>query len=162
MTCDDCDQPATVRLPPSEKTGGVAANLCEACAAKRGVTGAGTSLMIAPTPPPAPVAVVSTDLAKLACPTCGMRFMDFRKQGRLGCPRDYEVFRVGLLPLLDRVHRETHHVGKRPRRSADATLERLALAPLRASLRQAIAEERFEDAARLRDEIRAKESPHGA
>src|SRR5262249_22946400 len=56
------------------------------------------------------------ELARLACPACGIKYMEFRAQGRLGCPHDYQAFRVGLEPLLRRVHRARRDVGAAPRR----------------------------------------------
>ena len=50
-----------------------------------------------------------------ACPVCGITFYEFRHQGRLGCPHDYECFADELEPLLVNIHGETEHRGKRPR-----------------------------------------------
>src|SRR5438876_251448 len=50
------------------------------------------------------------------CDLCGIKFVDFRNTGRLGCPHDYEIFREELLQLLENIHGETRHVGKVPRR----------------------------------------------
>ena len=58
---------------------------------------------------------LTDELARLTCPACGIKYMEFRAEGRLGCPHDYEVFRAGLEPLLQRIHRATRHVGKAPR-----------------------------------------------
>lgn len=93
-------------------------------------------------------------LAQLACPHCGMKFMEFRTGGRLGCPHDYQVFHRGLLPLLHRAHGATRHVGKIPDRRSDPS-PRLQM---RAELREAIAREDYELAARLRDQLRQKEA----
>ena len=41
------------------------------------------------------------------CPSCGMKFVDFRNTGRLGCPHDYMVFRDDLAPLLENIHGDT-------------------------------------------------------
>src|SRR5437660_247160 len=57
---------------------------------------------------------VEEELARLTCPHCGIKYMEFRGEGRLGCPHDYAVFRAGLEPILRRVHRATAHVGKSP------------------------------------------------
>src|SRR5262249_40575504 len=43
------------------------------------------------------------------CPVCGMKFVDFRNSGRLGCPNDYNEFREELNPLLENIHGETRH-----------------------------------------------------
>jgi protein arginine kinase activator len=100
----------------------------------------------------------SDELARLACPTCGIRYMEFRARGRLGCPNDYAVFRSGLEPLLQRIHRSARHVGKTPRQGV-APLERQAqVVELRRQLDAAVAAEAYEEAARLRDLLREKEA----
>lgn len=98
------------------------------------------------------------ELARRVCPLCGMKFMEFRIGGRLGCPHDYQAFGSGLLPLLRRSQDGvTRHVGKVPRRppglpEAEALLTR-------ARLRGAVAREDYEEAARLRDRLRPKDGP---
>ena len=94
------------------------------------------------------------ELAELACPDCGMKFMEFRAGGRLGCPQDYAVFSKGLMPLLQRFHGATRHVGKTARRREGA-VERLRL---RTRLREAVGREDYEEAARLRDLLRPRNS----
>jgi protein arginine kinase activator len=100
----------------------------------------------------------SDELARLACPECGLGYMEFRAQGRLGCPHDYEVFRTGLAPLLQRIHRSTRHAGKSPRRGEPLPGDE-GLRELRRRLQQAIQAEAYEEAARLRDLLRKKEEP---
>jgi protein arginine kinase activator len=100
---------------------------------------------------------LTDELARLTCPACGLKYMEFRAEGRLGCPHDYTAFRVGLEPLLQRIHRAARHVGKVPRRPASAT--RLAeLMELRQQLQTAVQAEAYEEAARLRDLLREKEA----
>src|SRR5438128_7270664 len=50
------------------------------------------------------------------CPNCGIKFIEFRNTGRLGCPHDYQEFREELTPLLENIHGEIKHCGKSPRR----------------------------------------------
>src|SRR5437773_569677 len=38
-------------------------------------------------------------LNQRACPICGIKFVEFRNTGRLGCPHDYQEFRDELVPL---------------------------------------------------------------
>jgi protein arginine kinase activator len=92
-----------------------------------------------------------------ACPNCGMKYAQFRAQGRLGCPDDYENFRTLLTPLLQRIHRSLIHQGKVPRRvrAAQRLVERQEL---ERQLRDAIAVEAYEEAGRLRDRIRSMET----
>jgi protein arginine kinase activator len=90
-----------------------------------------------------------------ACPDCGMSLDEFRKKGRLGCARDYEVFKNHIGDLLERVHGARAHVGRVPgTNEADALLSQ-RLSTLRLQLEQAIRSEAYESAARLRDEIKA-------
>jgi protein arginine kinase activator len=109
-----------------------------------------------------------------ACPSCGMTLEEFRKKGRLGCAQDYEIFRAHLAEVLERVHGAVQHSGRIPGSSpspistADAPAAgqpnpgdgRLEL--LRQELGNAIRAEAYENAARLRDEIRALEDGGGA
>ncbi|MBX7103084.1 MAG: UvrB/UvrC motif-containing protein [Gemmataceae bacterium] len=96
-------------------------------------------------------------MSRLTCPTCGLKYMEFRREGRLGCPRDYASFRVGLEPILRKVHRSTRHVGKVPRRRQPSEID-LSLLDLRQQLRRAVQAEAYEEAARIRDQIREKEA----
>lgn len=92
----------------------------------------------------------------VSCPECGMTLLEFRQRGRFGCPRDYEVFAPHLRDLLERIHGATRHAGRRPGHSNEATKQRqLRLQELQDQLRAAIRSEAYEDAARLRDEIKA-------
>jgi protein arginine kinase activator len=87
------------------------------------------------------------------CDRCGIKFVDFRNSGRLGCPHDYQAFQEELLPLLESIHSSTRHTGKTPRRPAraDRTQE---LSRLRKDLQKAVVNEAYEEAADLRDRIR--------
>ncbi|MBL8726495.1 MAG: UvrB/UvrC motif-containing protein [Planctomycetes bacterium] len=99
-----------------------------------------------------------------ACPGCGLAPADFRSKGRFGCPRCYETFRGELLPLLQRIHEAQTHCGRLPGRLAAPTAPRddRALAELRRKLEDAVRGERYEEAARLRDQLRTAERGEGA
>ena len=91
------------------------------------------------------------------CPQCGIKFVEFRNSGRLGCPHDYQEFREELATLLENIHGETRHCGKTPRRLPQSKQTQSELIQLRKQLQQAINREAYEDAARLRDQIRKLE-----
>ena len=97
------------------------------------------------------------DPNSLTCPTCGLKYAQFRADGRLGCPEDYDVFYSVLVPILERVHRSDEHVGKLPQaiRKLRAASE---LTDLKERLQDAIRAEEYETAATLRDQIRQKEA----
>ncbi|MCL1845515.1 MAG: UvrB/UvrC motif-containing protein [Defluviitaleaceae bacterium] len=101
-----------------------------------------------PTPPRAP--------AK-ACTRCGMTFHKFKTGGRLGCDVCYKSFKAEVEVLLKNVQGSTRHEGKYPRRMGAGIFNKRQVTELRDKLKKAIEQEDFEDAARLRDEIRALE-----
>ncbi len=90
------------------------------------------------------------------CPGCGLAYEEFRKTGRLGCGRCYETYRDSLAPLLKRIHGSSAHAGKRPPGTAAARTSSAprGLSALRMRLEQAVQNEEYEEAAKMRDEIR--------
>jgi len=161
MTCQRCSDEASVHLTEPVDGRPRDLHLCAVCARKAGI--------VLPVKPPllgldavvqglivAHVGELVGELAELACPDCGIKFMEFRTGGRLGCPADYDVFRHGLIPLISRNQGATRHVGKAPRRSRSGT-DRARLRS-RASLRDAIALEDYERAALIRDQLRHKDA----
>jgi protein arginine kinase activator len=91
------------------------------------------------------------------CSVCGIKFVDFRNTGRLGCPHDYQEFRDELTRLLENIHGETRHCGKTPKRLPQNKQKQAELVQLRKQLLQAVNREAYEEAARLRDRIRQVE-----
>src|SRR5438128_12026937 len=104
------------------------------------------------------VAEESDDLSALKqreCPICGIKFVEFRNSGRLGCPHDYQEFREELLPLLENIHGDPpKHTGKVPRRLPQNKQMQSEMVQLRKQLLQAVNKEAYEEAARIRDRIR--------
>ncbi len=96
--------------------------------------------------------------AQLTCPDCGITYAEFRNQGRLGCPHDYEVFAEPLHEVLERVHGATEHTGKWPARVGGDFSDQRQLMQLRRRLQEAVDGEHYEEAARIRDLIKAKET----
>ena len=92
-------------------------------------------------------------LDKQACPVCGITFYEFRQQGRLGCPHDYVSFEDELEPLINNIHGEREHVGKRPKRAGKSTDRRTDLIRLRREMKDAVERENYERASALRDLI---------
>jgi len=162
MKCHSCSNPATVHITTIEKGGQKKiVHLCQACAEQQQLVKQQELNLpaILQTLIGQHVGQLSDELARLTCPQCGIKFMEFRQQGRLGCPHDYTVFRAGIEPLLERIHRSVRHVGKSPRRGAEAQAEQVELLELRRQLRQAVEAEAYEEAARIRDLLRQKEAP---
>jgi len=90
----------------------------------------------------------------LKCPACGFNYSDFRKKGRLGCNQCYTAFRRQLLPLLKKIHGATRHTGKIPLDIKQSVSPEGKLKELNRQLERAIQLEEYEDAARIRDQIK--------
>jgi protein arginine kinase activator len=92
------------------------------------------------------------------CPGCGFSQADFKKTGRLGCAQCYETFAEGLNSLLKAMHKGTHHTGKVPARISRVLERENALKTLQRDLQKAVADENYESAAQIRDQLRQLET----
>lgn len=161
MKCQKCDKPATFHI--TELTDGKPQelHLCEEHAREYLTQSSDPSVSVgdvaAAMAQQMKLSQTARELAELdeqTCPVCGISFFEFRKQGRLGCPHDYICFQQQLEPLMLNVHGETKHVGKRPDRSAQESEKRTQLIRMRREMEQAITDENYEQAGKLRDKIR--------
>ncbi len=95
------------------------------------------------------------------CEVCGTTLESFKKDGKLGCVNCFKVFEDSISPAIKSIHMSLVHTGKRPgervevhpgkEKEEDERLTRKE--QLKAELKEAVAAENFEEAARLRDEI---------
>jgi len=157
VVCQVCQQaPATVHVTDIEASNGQRSerHMCEGCAHKEGVTVQQHQPINAILEKLVKHGAGMKELVQATCPACGISFREFRSQGLLGCPNDYKAFEKFLSPLIERAHGQTHHVGKVPSRAgsvAKKTAERQRLHNL---LDEAVGEENYELAAKLRDQLR--------
>jgi protein arginine kinase activator len=160
VKCQLCSNPAKVHLTKIVDKKKQVLHLCASCAEKQQlIKDQELSLpAILQTLIGQHVGPLTDELARLSCPACGIKYMEFRAEGRLGCPHDYAVFRVGLEPLLQRIHRASRHAGKAPRRRLRGPASEAEIVELKRRLRAAVEAEQYEDAAHLRDLLREKEA----
>jgi len=131
-------------------------DLCDGCAAQKGVNdspdfslanlllGLGASQEAEP----------SVGGADVKCRSCGFTQADFKKAGRLGCSECYVTFSEGLEGLLKTMHKGTKHMGKVPQAFQQSRDLSDKLKSLQKKLEKAVADEDFEQAAAMRDEIK--------
>jgi len=161
ITCEDCaERRATIHLTEFGDDGAKQVHLCEECYGKRkDVPALSQNKIVAQL-----LGALAPELRKVRtaqCRECGITYLEFRQSFRMGCPHDYEVFQEPLDDLLEQLHRGKRHVGKvavgaAQRRSAEAMLE-----VLHREMEEAVRQEDFREAARLRDEIRKLEQTDG-
>ncbi len=151
LKCEVCEEEATVHLTQIIDNHIQKVDLCEKCAKEKGVTDpSGFSLADLLTKPH-----IFTEALhqKLVCEKCGFSPADFKRLGQLGCPACYGYFRDIIDPILSNMHMGTKHSGKVPSRSFQQVSMRERISGLKLNLEQAIEAERYEEAARYRDEI---------
>lgn len=124
-----------------------------------------------------------TQIQTLKCKNCGMTYQEFVDSGKFGCSHCYDVFANKLDPVLKNIHGSINHVGRRSRlinKEKKLDLENIKkenvkkettqnkdiqkedkidnknvkIEKLNEELKLAIKEERYEDAAKIRDEIK--------
>jgi protein arginine kinase activator len=152
LKCDLCSNQATVHLTQIVNHKVHKVDLCETCAQAKGVTDpsgfslADLLLKASLNPEPAQTTV-------LKCEQCGYTPDEFKRTGRFGCPECYSTFSSLLEPMLNNMHKGTAHTGKIPERAVERQTLFNRLNKLQSDLLSAIESERYEDAAKYRDEI---------
>ena len=113
----------------------------------------------------------SFSIDNVKCKTCNMTYNDFINTGMFGCSDCYDTFSGPIDSLLKNLHGTTKHIG-RGAKNVDELLNKKTsknafknnenskdeksskLEDLQKELDRAIKEERYEDAAKIRDEIK--------
>ncbi len=164
MVCDRCKvKNATTHIKRVINGKYVEYNLCSDCAKEFGVKGIFpmfdfNDLLSGILEPEK--AVISNKV----CPSCGSSFEEISKHGQVGCAECYKTFYDKLIPVIQRIHGTTHHKGKSPLEKTvalsvteDSPSKALVIQQKKEELSLAIQDQRFEEAAKLRDEIKELE-----
>ena len=153
--CSICGRPAIVHL--QQVVGGVEQKieLCEVCARNYGVLPNDESpFSVLKSISSALFSQLGSSIRGARCSQCGCTSESFRERGQLGCAQCYQDLEDKLLPLLGNAQKSLQHIGKFPKTFKKNEPKSSSLDDLSAKLKRAIDEERFEDAAKLRDQIR--------
>ncbi len=160
MLCEKCGKnPATTHIKTVINGKVAEQNLCGYCAAKGGYTGFSDGSISS---------LLSSMLGKTLqregslsakhCDCCNTAFADIAETGKVGCSQCYKVFGDELRPYLKRIHGSVRHIGKVPGSTElVVTGKESNLSELKAKLASLVAQERYEEAAVVRDEIRKLE-----
>ncbi|PKM87255.1 MAG: hypothetical protein CVU87_09985 [Firmicutes bacterium HGW-Firmicutes-12] len=91
------------------------------------------------------------------CPNCSIPYKKIREAGCVGCSECYHYFNSYLDPILRKIHGTNRHSGKTPKRLGGSYMIKRQIEDLKRDLKQEVEKERYEEAARIRDEIIALE-----
>ncbi len=155
--CKICGKPASIHVTQIMGNQMTKADICQYCAQEKGI--------LTPNGFPSAAALgqqlllleesLKMIMKQVSCSTCGYKLEAFKKTGNLGCPSCYETFSSVLEFVIKEAQHHTEHKGKKAARSLQHTDLTRRLSTLESELKQAIQDERFEDAAHMRDEILA-------
>lgn len=151
--------PAAMKLQIVVHGNAVERALCPPCGQKY------SGLASAPLMPSMPFALLSGLMAPAQgaptlpgparCGQCGYPFQQYQHTSMLGCAECYTTFAPQMQVILRRAQGgSVQHTGKTPTRGAGTYKQRRAIETLRGELESAVKEQRFEEAAQLRDRIR--------
>ena len=101
------------------------------------------------------------------CGKCGSSWNDIVRAGKVGCADCYRTFYDRLVPTLQRIHGRIRHTGKISgsagthapvQAKSEEELRDEKIEQLKAKMNEAVAAQDFEQAAKLRDEIRGMQA----
>lgn len=162
MLCENCNKnPATVHYTQIINGVKTEMHLCEACAKLKGGFEFDTPFSVANflsgiLEPQIGFKQLKT-YDQVVCKGCGMTFDEFKRTGRFGCSSCYNSFAEKLYPIFRRIHGNTKHIGKVPKKlGGDLSIKR-EIDKLKIELNVAIKNEEYEKAAKIRDRIKELE-----
>ena len=160
MLCQKCGQnTATTHIKTVINGKVTEQNLCGYCAAKEGYSnfaGGSISGLLSSMLGQA----VKSDITSFEnrCNCCGSTFANIAETGKVGCAECYKSFEGQLLPYLKRIHGSINHTGKSPEKSELVVADSIdKIAELKRKLTKLVADENYEEAAVVRDEIKKLE-----
>jgi|UniRef100_A0A7V3VUE2 protein arginine kinase activator len=150
MLCDDCKKkPASIFYKDVSGNQIKEVHLCEDCARKRGLL-LDKKL--------SPLEILQKLLKnytyedeKVICPVCFLSLAEFKKFGRFGCGNCLLTFEPYIKTMIKEVQTSEKHIGKKAKPGGRRAIE---VFRLKEELRRALEKEAYEEAARIRDELK--------
>lgn len=160
MLCDNCEKNiATTHIKTVVNGVLTEMDLCDNCASSLGYGKiGGDSLADMLISMFSDISPTRLERNTLRCKICNSSFSDIAKSGKAGCAECYRTFYGDLLPYLKRVHGSVKHTGKVPNSAPLVTVpQNDTVDTLRMELNRLVSEEKFEEAAKVRDKIKKLE-----
>ncbi len=161
MLCDICGKnPATVHLTEIIDGNITEIHLCERCAKKKSEDFQKTFSVSDFLSGLADIDSLSPKVSSpIVCSNCGLTYKKFTEKGKFGCFQCYSDFREKITPLLRKIHGSITYKGKLPKeiKKEFGVSVSEKLNSLRKQLERAIKIEEYEEAARIRDQIKETE-----
>ena len=159
MLCENCKKNnATTHIKRIINGVVTEKHLCSQCAAKSGFNSFGQNSLANMLVSIFGESVLNERLSSpKRCSFCNSSFSDIAESGKVGCAECYKVFGDELIPYIKRVHGNVNHIGKIPNNAPLVVKTESKIELLRKKLSELVDSEKFEDAAKVRDEIKELE-----
>jgi protein arginine kinase activator len=155
MKCDICEnREAVLFVQQVMGTTSTEIHLCRECAKKRGIEQSGSGPQLSLTSLFGELLRGQPDEdAKKACGRCGTTVSDFNRHGMIGCSDCYSVFHTEILKYVRSRFPSVEYAGRLPTGLKALRYFVVERQELKERLQKALANEDYETAARLRDEL---------
>ena len=153
--CDKCGAPSVYHSKLIVNGVSKDTNLCRDCAIKEGVFNNQPTSMFDEILSSFSSFLELEEKDELVCPVCKTSVKEFKTTGKLGCVNCYEVFREEVTNIIKRIAPFEKHkqqeIKEKPKAKKQTKEEKIA--KLREEMAIAVAEERYEDAAKIKKQI---------
>lgn len=154
MKCSNCGKNiATITYKQNINGEVTNLNLCESCAHKLGIFNSFENIF-------SPM-ILDMDYIlpeEIKCKNCGYTLSKYKSTGLFGCDNCYNTFKNEIDNILLKIQGKNRHVGNLNKaKSNTSSKEKNEIQELKEKLQQLIKEEKFEEAAIIRDEIKKLE-----
>lgn len=179
MLCDNCrENEANVRYTEIINGNKREMMLCEECSKKLGIDNMNLKLpidfssffgdLISEYEQSEFMPMFNTE-NQLRCKTCNLTYKDFLNTGKLGCADCYVAFSDRINTVLKRIQGSTEYLGRKSENQNINKIDKIKqnrkepnskeekISNMQEELKKAIKDERYEDAAKIRDEIKKLE-----
>ena len=140
-------------------------HMCESCAKERGISSQSDKIELT-------LSEILTGLLETTdltddqlpasdCSNCGMKYKEFRKEGKFGCIECFNAFRTEVKMMLKNMYGKVRHSGKYPTKLLMYKTLLIDKEEIRKKLDQAVKKEDYEEAACLRDRMMEIERASG-
>jgi len=171
MLCDNCNQnEANVKITQILNGKKTEMMLCEECSKKVGLSNMNIEIpidissflgdLISDYDEPTFTTINSIN-NQMRCSHCNMTYEEFLNTGKFGCSKCYDTFSGKIDLLLRKIQGTDKYIGRKATNKEENNKKKEninnELEDLKEKLKLAIKEERYEDAAIIRDKINAEE-----
>lgn len=158
MKCDKCGKVSVYRSTLIVNGVSQTTNLCRDCAINEGVFSTSAADIFEDMFSPFIGFMPFEHIEDITCPVCKTTLRQFKTSGKLGCANCYNTFNEEIQKLIKKIAPNSTHKQEALTTSVSKTNKTDKIAQLKQELAQAVKEERYEDAGKIKKQIQKLEA----